>query len=80
MPSWRASTGDVPISTERDGIDALPGGDGGSAVVARSGGRPAANWLLAVFSAVLVSWWGISFVARLRDPALVAWRPWRRWP
>ena len=35
--------------------------------------RPAANWLLAVFSAALVSWWSASFVVRLRDPALVAW-------
>jgi hypothetical protein len=35
--------------------------------------RPAANWLLAALCAVLIAWWAVSFVARLRDPALVFW-------
>ena len=35
--------------------------------------RPFANWLLAALSAVLIVWWTVSFVARLRDPSLVGW-------
>ena len=35
--------------------------------------RPVANWLLVLLSAVLVAWWGVSFLARLHDWALVAW-------
>ena len=35
--------------------------------------RPAANWLLAVLCAALVAWWSVSFLLRLRDPALLIW-------
>ena len=35
--------------------------------------RPAANWLLLVLSTAVVTWWGVNFLARLRDSALVAW-------
>src|SRR5688572_7013617 len=35
--------------------------------------RPFANWLLAALCGVLVGWWTMSFVARLRDPSLVGW-------
>jgi hypothetical protein len=35
--------------------------------------RPIANWLLVLLSAAVVAWWGVSFLARLHDWALVAW-------
>lgn len=35
--------------------------------------RPVANWLLVALCVALVVWWSISFIAHLRDPALVTW-------